>query len=998
MSFDPLVVTLLCLGYLLINLGIAYSTERGWIPDHIVRHPATYILSLGIFASAWVFYGVIDLAFQFGYGALTYYLGTGALFLFAPVILTPLVTLARRFQIHSLADLLVFRYHSRPVGAITTGCMLLGSLPLLALQLQAVSDTAHILTQASDSAQAWTGGPLNYHDLIALAYCAMLAAFTILFGSNRSYHRGLVTAMAFESLLKVCALLAIGLIAVFGVFDGLAGLDNWLAEHPQDLALLHTPMRDNSSHTLLLVFIATTVAMPHIFHMSVVENPMRHATYTVTWAFPLFLLLMALPIFPILWAGFELSVPLPVQYFTLGIPMALESPSLTILAFLGGLSAATGALVAITLAIVKMLLNHWLLPTTPFNGNKHDLYNQLLWMRRGLICAIFAAAYLFYSLLNDDYSLTDLALTAFIQTLQLLPGIVAVIYWPRANRNGLMVGLGLGTGIWLLGLLLPALSGWTSLAIGGLELPIGIEHWNEIALLSLLVNCIAFIGISHFTHQSEEEQYSASLCTPDEITQPVRTTLNLHTIEEFKLCLSPRLGLATAGEEVDRALQELGLKHNERRPYALRRLRDQLEGNLSSLLGISIANEILNQYIPHKIPEGYGTADINLMESRLNRHSNELTGLAKKLNHLRLYHRKTLQELPMAVCTLGQDQEILMWNSAMAELTQIQDSKITGSHMDDLPDPWHSLIGNFSRSPQTHLTGQQIEFQGQKRWLSLHKASIEGPVADSSDGQVILVEDVTETQLLEQELMHSERLASVGRLAAGVAHEIGNPITGIDCLAQNLRYETDSPEVLDTAEQILSQTERVSRIVHSLVNFSHSREHSQSQFEPLQPYICAQEAINLLSLQKDKTQVSYHNHIDPELSILGDSQRLIQVFVNLLSNARDASPEQGQIKLRSEVRDNWAIIHVVDQGPGIAAEHMERILEPFFTTKEPGEGTGLGLAMTYSIIEDHRGHIDASNSGDADCGAQFTIRLPINSGTELAETGPEEHTKPASEQ
>ncbi|MCE3251930.1 MAG: histidine kinase [Cellvibrio sp.] len=126
MTFDLSQVALIGISYLLLLFGIAWITERGWIPEAITSHPITYILSLGIFASAWAFYGVIDLAFQYGYGALAYYLGTGALFLFAPVALAPLAELARRHQVHSLADLLVFRYHSHSVGALTTLCMLCG--------------------------------------------------------------------------------------------------------------------------------------------------------------------------------------------------------------------------------------------------------------------------------------------------------------------------------------------------------------------------------------------------------------------------------------------------------------------------------------------------------------------------------------------------------------------------------------------------------------------------------------------------------------------------------------------------------------------------------------------------------------------------------------------------------------------------------------------------------------------------------------------------------
>jgi len=979
MTFELTQVSLIGVSYLLVVFGIAYATERCWIPDAVVRHPATYVLSLGIFASAWSFYGVIDLAFQFGYGALAYYLGTGALFLFAPVALAPLAELARRYQIHSVADLLVFRYSSQLAGSLATLCMLMGLLPLLALQLQAVADTLHILTLNNRPHLPLEGSGFSYKEVMALIFCVLLALFTILFGSNREHHRGLITAMAFESLLKVIALCTIGLLAVYGTFGGMAELDLWLKQHPENLELLHSPIRDTSSHTLLLVFIATAVAMPHIFHMSVVENPMRHATYTVSWAFPLYLLFMALPLFPILWAGFELGVPLPTQYFTLGVPIMMESPSLTILAFIGGLSAATGALIVIALALSTMVMNHWLLPISRVS-DKSDLYTQLLWLRRGTIAAIFTGSYCFYLILDNNYSLTNLALIAFIATLQFLPGITAIVYWPGANRNGLIAGLAVGIGIWGVGLFLPVVTGGDILQLpfSEIQIPIGVDHWNHVTLLSLGLNTLIFILISHLTRQSEEERYSADLCGDDELSQPLRLTLDVQSAEEFRTRLAKPLGPVSANEEVDKALRELSLNANERRPYALRRLRDQLEANLSGLMGIAVAGEIIDHYIPYKLPESEGTADINLIESRLAQYRNHLTGMAAELNNLRLYHRKTLRELPMAVCSLGRDLEILMWNRAMADLTDISSRDVTGARLNDLPQPWQSLLSNFSQSREAHLHKQEIKLNNRPRWYSLHKANIEGPVAHSADGQVILIEDVTETQLLEQELVHSERLASVGRLAAGVAHEIGNPVTGIACLAQNLRYELEEEEVLETADQILSQTDRISRIVHSLVSFSHSGQHQSEDFQPVILRTCANEAIHLLSLQKDKNQVQFINHIDEHLTADGDSQRLIQVFVNLLSNARDASPEESRVTLTGQSDTNSVTISVTDEGPGISPEHMERILEPFFTTKEPGEGTGLGLAMVYSIIEDHGGHLDVESPADKELGrgACFSFKLP----------------------
>lgn len=979
MTFELSHIALIGVGYLLLVFGVAWLTERGWVPERITQHPLTYILSLGIFASAWAFYGVVDLALQFGYGALAYYLGAGALFLFAPVALAPLAELARRYQAHSLADLLVFRYHSHGVGALTSLCMLLGILPLVALQIQALADTLYILTEGRDPTLPMAGTGFTFKDLMALAYCALLALFTILFGSNRDHHRGLFTAMAFESLLKVAALCAIGLLALYGVFDGFSGLDAWLAQNPEQLERLHSPVQEGGAHILLLVFLATAITMPHIFQMGVADNPLMRNTHTLTWAFPLFLLFMALPIFPILWAGLELAVPLPAQYFTLGVPMLAGSSSLTLVAFVGGLSAATGAMVVMILALTTMVMNHWVLPALNLQ-TRDDLYRQLLWLRRVLIAALFFGGYLFYWFLDNRQSLTNLALLTFIETLQFLPGMFAIVFWPRGNRRGLITGLSAGTGIWALGLLLPALTGITQLSLPATDwiLPLGFDHWQGVTLLSLGANTALFIALSYFLGQTEEEQYSAELCAADELSQPARQTLDVHSAAEFKTRLARSLGKVTASHEVDAALGELGLRITERRPYALRRLRDHIEANLSGLMGVHVAGEIMDRHLPYTLAQRRDTLDINLIENRLAQYRDHLTGMAAELNNLRLYHRKTLEELPMAVCSLGEDDEVLMWNRAMAVLTQIPSEEVTGSRLEDIPEPWRALLLDFSQSQEPHYYRQEIEWDGRPHWISLHKAHIDGSLHQQGCDQVILLEDVTETQLLEQELIHSERLASVGRLAAGVAHEIGNPITGIACLAQNLRYDSEDPEILETADQIVGQTQRVNRIVQSLVSFSHSGQNKKSEFEAVKLRDCAEEAIQLLSLQKDRNPVIYCNNIAKNAIIAGDTQHLIQVFINLLSNARDASPANSEVRLDSSEDEYSITFSVTDQGSGIDPDQVDQILEPFFTTKEPGEGTGLGLAMVYSIVEDHGGKLDIKSPVDSErqCGSQFTIKLP----------------------
>jgi signal transduction histidine kinase len=291
----------------------------------------------------------------------------------------------------------------------------------------------------------------------------------------------------------------------------------------------------------------------------------------------------------------------------------------------------------------------------------------------------------------------------------------------------------------------------------------------------------------------------------------------------------------------------------------------------------------------------------------------------------------------------------------MVDLTGILPGDVTGSRLSNAAEPWASMLNSFLLDTAIHQHKKRIEQQGRPHWYNLHKSIIKAS-GGQPGGLVILVEDQTETQMLEEELMHSERLASIGRLAAGVAHEIGNPITGIDCLAQSMRYETDNKEILEMAEQIQEQTKRVTRIVQSLMNFSHSG-HQTAEHLPVNISTCIDEAIQLLRLSNKGRDIDYINICDSSWQVVGDSQRLVQVFINLLGNARDASPDSSSIQILGSIDPYQVTIHIIDQGTGIPKDKLDHIFEPFFTTKEVGKGTGLGLAVVYSIIEEHYGHI-----------------------------------------
>ena len=958
--------------YLLALFGVAWISERGWIPRRIMRHPLTYTLSLGVYASAWAFYGTVGMAYQYGYGFLASYLGVSGAFLLAPVLLYPILRITHTYQLSSLADLFAFRFRSTAAGTLTTVFMLLGLLPLLALQIQSVADSISILTHE----------PLQ--ERVALAFCGLITLFTMLFGARhvatREKHEGLVFAIAFESVVKLVALGGIGLYALYGVFDGPQDLQQWLLQNQSALTALHTPLQEGPWRTLLLVFFASAIVMPHMYHMAFTENLNPRAMVTASWGLPLLLLLFSLAVPLILWSCLKLGATTSPEYFTLGLGIAVESETLALLAYVGGLSAASGLIIVLTLALSGMVLNHIVLPLyqPPAEGN---IYRWLKWTRRGLICAIILAGYGFYRLLKAEQDLSNLGIVAFVATLQFLPATLSVLYWPNANRRGFIAGLLAGMLVWAVSLLLPLLGNVQTLYVPLFSTVYVLDDtsWHLAAIASLAANVLVFTLVSLFTEASADEVSAAEACAVDNVRRPQRRELLAVSPQEFAAQLAKPLGAMTAQKEVERALRDLHLPFDERRPYALRRLRDRLEANLSGLMGPSVAQDLVENFLPYKSgSKAYVSEDIHFIETRLEDYHSRLTGLAAELDTLRRYHRQTLQELPMGVCSLATDQEIVMWNHALEDLTEIPAQQVIGSRLDALPSPWRELLVCFVDLNIEHLHKQRLNLDGQARWLNLHKAAIEEPLAPGSNGLVLLIEDVTETQLLEDKLVHSERLASIGRLAAGVAHEIGNPITGIACLAQNLKEEREGDSEIEEASlQILEQTKRVSRIVQSLMSFAHAGTRTHNN-EPVCLAEVAREAIALLSLNKRSHDVQFFNLCHPDHWVSGDPQRLAQVLINLLSNARDASPDGGTIRVSSEQQGDSIELIVEDEGSGIPRAIMDRLFEPFFTTKDPGKGTGLGLALVYSIVEEHYGQIsiDSPAFPDRQCGTRIRVTLP----------------------
>lgn len=966
MSFELSTLFALGIGYLAVLFAIAYITERGWIPEKVVRHPFVYVLSLGVFASVWSYYAATGNAFRDGYGYLAPFIGISMAFLLSPLMLRPILNLTKTYQLSSLADLLAFRYRSPWAGTLTTLVMLIGVMPLMSLQIQAVANTVGLL--APDATQL----------SLAITFCLLITLFAIFFGtgkgSGRERHEGLVMTMAFESIIKLVALMVVGGFAIYQGFGGFTAMETWLQDQPELLRRLKEPAGPGAFQVMMLVFFTAAVATPQMFYMTFHENDHPRALSVASWGLPLYFLLLSLPVLPILWAGLKSGSLTPMEYYPVTLGMDYSSPLVTLIGFLGGMSAASGLIIVITLALSTMCLNHLILPVWQPRADQ-DIYRWLLWKRRVLITALIWGGFLFYYMPADSQSIRAVSNIGLIGSLQFLPAIIALLYWPRGNKKGFMAGLAAGTAIWFLFLVMPVATGTNFFTLGGLST-------REIVALSLICNVSLFVLVSLMTHSSNEERISADICSVDNLRRQRRARVTANSAEEFISQLTKPLGERTATREVMQALRDLNMDKQDRRPKSMRLLRGRLEANLSGLLGPAIAHDLIDRFLPYTANSEPGASDVGAIESRIEAYRSNLSGMAADLDNLRRYHRQILMDLPLGVCSLSPDDQIIMWNHAMEKLTGTSSDEAVGLHLSEIGDPWYSLLQRFRTADNPHQHKVSLTVSGSKRYISLHKSVIEksGTTRIRQDGVVILLEDLTETELLEEELAHSERLASIGRLAAGVAHEIGNPITGIACLAQNIRDETQNDELRTMARQIIEQTDRTSRIVQSLVNFAHSGtvNMAEQRHEVVSIEECVSEAITLVSLNKKGKHINFKVHCEDGARILGDSQQLLQILVNLINNARDASPEDSTIYIDCERIAASIQIAVSDEGTGFPEEIRDRVFEPFFTTKEPGEGTGLGLSLVYSLVENLGGHIDIMNASDRrdNPGARVILSFP----------------------
>jgi Na+/proline symporter len=521
LSFNGLVAV--CILYVLILFGIAFLAEKraaegkaGWL-----NSPWTYTLSLSIYATAWTFYGAVGSAARSGLEFLTIYLGPTLVFIGWFWLLRKMVRIGRAQRITSIADMISSRYgKSGGLAGLVTVLAVLGTTPYISLQLQSVTLSFSVFSRPGAF-----GPPETEQTAVWVA--AGLALFTIVFGTRsldvNERHPGLVSAIALEAVVKLTAILAVGIFVVWGVADGPSDMLARIAESPVAAADW------NGARWLGITTLAAAaiLCLPRMFQVLVVENSDERHLMTAGWAFPAYLLLISLFVVPIAVVGLEVSGPgANPDLFVLTVPLGLGQDGLALLVFLGGFSAATSMVIVAALALSTMLSNHiimplWLRLTRHEDAMSGDMRRVALTARRLSIAGILLLGLFYYRLSGGRDALADIGLIAFLGVAQVLPALLGGILWRGGTRVGATLGIGTGFAIWAWLLLLPNFAeiggvipavladGPFGLAWLSPETPLGLRNTDPLLtamILSLGLNTLLYILGSLFSFPSPLER------------------------------------------------------------------------------------------------------------------------------------------------------------------------------------------------------------------------------------------------------------------------------------------------------------------------------------------------------------------------------------------------------------------------------------------------------------------------------------------------------------
>jgi Na+/proline symporter/nitrogen-specific signal transduction histidine kinase len=891
--------------YLLLLFAVAsFADWRATQGRSIIANPWTYALSLAVYCTAWTYFGSIGRAASGGVWFLPIYLGPTLAMLLGWMLLRKIIRIAKTYRITSIADFIGSRYGKSPVLAgLVTLIAVVGIVPYIALQLKAISQGYTLLTSAgTDNLQTTVHWSQDSTFYMALA----LAGFTMVFGARHldstERHEGMVAAIAFESVIKLLAFLAVGLFVVYGMYDGLTDLFTRASAVPRLEKLLHLDLDQSFAWTqwfaLTLLSMFSVIFLPRQFHVMVVENVSESHLRRAVWVFPLYLLAINLLVLPIAVAGLLYFVPgsMNADNFILSLPLAAGQPALALLAFLGGLSAATGMVIVEAIAVSTMVCNELVMPlllrTRNFQPDAgRDLTHVLLNIRRAAILGVLLLGYVYFHLAGEAYALVSIGLISFAAVAQFAPAMLGGLYWKGGTHRGALSGLLAGFLMWAYTLMLPSLakSGWLddsfmTQGLAGLAWlrpeqlfgMRGLDNLTHSLFWSLLVNAGAYVALSLWRAPSGQEASQALLF-----------------VDVFERTSAERPVFWRGSAKV---------------PDLLRLCERFMGADKAQALFDDYAQRSGAQSITSIVPDA----------------------------HLVLFVET---QLAGAV------------GSASARV-------LVASTVDE----------------ETLTTDDVLRILDETSQLRAHSLALE--------------EKTVSLELATSELRAAnEQLKSLDRLKddfmSSVTHELRTPLTSIRALAELMR---DDPS-MDVAQRgqfidiVVSETERLSRLVNQVLDMA-KIESGHAEWLTEQVDMCA------LTRQAVTTtgEMFRERHIEVDLSlpsqavmIMADPDRLMQVMLNLLSNAGKFVPVPGgRVGVSLSCDDAGLTVTVSDNGPGVTVAQQELIFERFRqggeATNRP-QGTGLGLPISRQIVEHFGGRLWIESTPPD--GAKFLFRLPL---------------------
>lgn len=980
----PLVIaaSLIWLG-LLFAVAIWGERKPGLLKN---RWNLVYGLSLAIHCTSWTFYGTVSQASSSGWWLPPTFVGAIALYVLGAGLMRRLVTLTRRHNAASLADLIGARLgrHSG-LAALVTLVMLLAIIPYIALQLKAVTMSFEVVVRGQGAEpRPWQDSALY----VALA----MALFAILFGTRQAssmlHNRGLILAVAFESLLKLLAMLLLaGLL-----------LPAWLQLEPGQLAA-SGPSDTTGFSSLILLGALAMFAMPHQFHVAVTECRDPRQIRSGRWLFPLYLVLIALPILPLARLGDALLRPAGVSpdLYVLALPMQAGYASGTLLAFLGGLSAATSMVVVATLALSLMVANHFIAPLHVLAGwgrnQRGDLRGAVLVQRRLAILSIVLLAWAYSRLVTGSDTLADIGATSFSALAGLAPATLAAVYRPHLGARAAAAGLIAGTLVWLY-VLLPALYsippewmqqgplGWAWLAPDRL---FGLGDWGRLSravTLNLGVNLITILLLIQTPWGQRTSPSSRGRVSRSQLHALALRFLPHGQVAELFI------GTAAGQTEED---------------HGHKQLLARVEHELAAVIGASSAHLLLD------VVRQQRPADLDQVASIVDQAAQDLRFSQKVL-------QAALQNMSQGICVVDGEQRVVAWNQPYAQLFNYPPGLLRlGSPIADLlrHNISRGLIGPVDEEAavarrlrhmrqgtphqsERRLRGAMIEIRGNPMPGGGYVATFTDVTRFRQTEDALKRSNETLEQRVEErtrELAHATRVArqaneAKGHFLAAVSHDLLQPLHAAQLFSRTLEESLDDPARIATANHLVSALGATEDLLASLLEMAHLE---GGELES-RPRVFALRDI-LAPLEVEFSALAAEAGVSLRVAgsadwVLSDPQLLRRILQNFLANAlRHAGSGRVMLAVRREGRDQLRL-EVRDDGPGISSSEQALIFQQFRRGQAAsGQGLGLGLAIAERMAQllDHRLGL-RSRPGR---GSVFSVTVPRARPAAHATTRPE---------